>query len=107
MLACSKERREARETDGTLQMLSTEDKRRIIAEHQRNAKDSGGAEVQVALITERIRGLTSHLRKHHKDHATRRGLLMLVGKRRRLLRYLARENAGRYRDLIAKLGLRR
>ena len=88
-------------------MLSTEGKQRIVAEHQRHAKGSGGSEVQVALITERIRGLTSHLRKHHKDHATRRGLLMLVGKRRRLLRYLSKENAGRYRDLIAKLGLRR
>ena len=88
-------------------MLSTEDKQRIIGEHQHKKGDTGSTEVQVALLTERIRGLTDHLRKHHKDHATRRGLLMLVGKRRRLLRYLAGQSVSRYRELIGRLGLRR
>jgi small subunit ribosomal protein S15 len=88
-------------------MLSTEDKQRIIGEHQHKKDDTGSTEVQVALLTERIRGLTDHLRKHHKDHATRRGLLMLVGKRRRLLRYLAGQSVSRYRELIGRLGLRR
>ena len=88
-------------------MLSTEDKQQLIKDFQLKKDDTGSTEVQVALLTERIRGLTDHLRRHHKDHATRRGLLMLVGKRRRLLRYLARENTPKYREVIGKLGLRR
>ena len=88
-------------------MLSTEHKQRLIKDFQLKAGDTGSTEVQVALLTERIRGLTDHLRRHDKDHATRRGLLMLVGKRRRLLRYLARENTPKYREVIGKLGLRR
>jgi small subunit ribosomal protein S15 len=63
--------------------------------------------VQVALLTERITNLTAHFQTHHKDHCSRRGLLKLVGQRRRLLNYLRRRDIGRYRDLIAKLGLRR
>ena len=63
--------------------------------------------MQVALLSERIRGLTDHLRQNHKDHATRRGLLKLVGQRRRLLRYLAKEDVGRYRSIVESLGLRR
>ena len=88
-------------------MLDAAAKQRIIGEHQSKPGDTGSTEVQVALLSERIRGLTDHLRRNHKDHATRRGLLKLVGRRRRLLRYLAREDAGRYRAIIARLGLRR
>ncbi len=88
-------------------MLSTEDKQQLIKDFQLKKNDTGSSQVQVAILTERIRGLTDHLRRHHKDHATRRGLLMLVGKRRRLLRYLARENTAKYREVIGKLGLRR
>lgn len=69
--------------------------------------DTGSPEVQVAIFTERIRQLTEHLRVNHKDHHSRRGLLVLVGKRRRLLNYLARNDVERYRSLIAKLGIRR
>ena len=72
-----------------------------------HASDTGSPEVQVALLTERINHLTDHLKVHKKDHHSRRGLLMMVGKRRRLLRYLRDQDAERYRSLIAKLGLRR
>ncbi len=72
-----------------------------------HASDTGSPEVQVALLTERINHLTDHLKIHKKDHHSRRGLLMMVGKRRRLLRYLRDQDAERYRSLIAKLGLRR
>ena len=88
-------------------MLDTATKQKIIGEFGRKPGDSGSAEVQVALLTERIRGLTDHLRRNHKDHATRRGLLKLVGQRRRLLRYLADEDVARYRTVVTKLGLRR
>ena len=69
--------------------------------------DTGSTEVQVALLTERINELTEHLREHSKDHASRRGLLMLVGQRRRLLNYLSRRDVDRYRSLVQELGLRR
>jgi small subunit ribosomal protein S15 len=82
-------------------------KEEIIAEHQRHEGDTGSPEVQVSLISDRINMLTEHLRDHPKDHASRRGLLRLVGRRRRLLDYLTREDVGRYRALIARLGLRR
>ncbi len=77
--------------------------------HQARARpqDTGSTEVQVALLTARINELTEHLREHKRDHHSRRGLLMLVGKRRRLLKYLARTDIDRYRALIAELGLRR
>ncbi|MBJ28389.1 MAG: 30S ribosomal protein S15 [Chloroflexi bacterium] len=88
-------------------MLSTENKQRILKDFQVDQGDSGSSEVQIALLTERIRGLTDHLRYHHKDHSTRRGLLMLVGRRRRLLKYLANQDTAKYRQLIGKLGLRR
>ncbi|KPJ48378.1 MAG: 30S ribosomal protein S15, partial [Dehalococcoidia bacterium DG_22] len=71
------------------------------------ASDSGSSDVQVAILTERIRELTEHLKVHRKDHHSRRGLLKLVGQRRRLLRYLSRTDVGRYRKLIASLGLRK
>jgi small subunit ribosomal protein S15 len=78
-----------------------------IAEHRLHETDTGSPEVQVALLTDRINHLTDHLKAHTKDHHSRRGLLMLVGRRRRLLDYLRRNNVERYRALIAKLGLRR
>jgi small subunit ribosomal protein S15 len=88
-------------------MLDTAAKQKIIEEYQAKPGDTGSTEVQVALLSSRISGLTDHLRRNHKDHATRRGLLKLVGQRRRLLRYLASEDVGRYRAVISKLGLRR
>ena len=87
--------------------LSPEKKQELIDKYGRTEGDTGSAEVQVALLTERINELTGHLRTHTKDHHSRRGLLMLVGKRRRLLRYLERSDVERYRTLVADLGLRR
>jgi small subunit ribosomal protein S15 len=78
----------------------------IIAEHSRGTNDTGSAEVQIALLTQRIRDLTEHLKLHKKDHHTRRGLLKLVGQRRRLLAYLKKTDIERYRAVIAKLGIR-
>ncbi|MEY3360339.1 MAG: hypothetical protein RL531_58, partial [Actinomycetota bacterium] len=78
-----------------------------ITEHRLHESDTGSPEVQVAILTERINHLTEHLKVHKKDHHSRRGLLMLVGRRRRLLDYLKRNDVERYRALIAKLGLRR
>ena len=88
-------------------MLSKIEKEPIIKDYQSSDNDTGSTEVQVALLTTRIQGLTNHLRVHKHDESTRRGLLRIVGKRRRLLQYLSRENVNRYRILIAKLGLRR
>ena len=79
----------------------------IIKEYGKSDKDTGSTEVQVALMSERIDHLTEHLKDHKKDHHTRRGLLMLVGKRKRLLEYLQNQDINRYRDLIDKLGIRR
>ena len=78
-----------------------------IAEHRLHESDTGSPEVQIALLTHRINHLTDHLRMHRKDHHSRRGLLMLVGQRRRLLDYVRRNDVERYRAIIAKLGLRR
>jgi small subunit ribosomal protein S15 len=85
----------------------TATKQRIMSEHARTEGDTGSPEVQVALLTHRINHLTEHLKEHKHDHHTRRGLLLLVGQRRRLLNYLAKTDIGRYRALIQKLGLRR
>jgi len=82
-------------------------KQEIINEYGKSDSDTGSAEVQVALLSNRIDHLTEHLKTHKKDHHTRRGLLMLVGKRRRLLQYLQNQDVQRYRDIIEKLGLRR
>ena len=79
----------------------------IIAEFGKHDSDTGSPEVQVALLTDRINHLTEHLRTHKHDHHSRRGLLMMVGKRRRLLNYLRSQDVERYRSLIAALGLRR
>jgi len=87
--------------------LTKDRKQELIGKFGREAGDTGSAEVQVALLTERINHLTEHLKVHKKDHHSRRGLLMLVGRRRRLLDYLRRNDVERYRALIAKLGLRR
>ena len=86
--------------------LSKDVKSSIIADHARGDGDTGSAEVQVALLTQRIRDLTEHLRTHQHDHHCRRGLLKLVGQRRRLLNYLKKNDIERYRAIIAKLGLR-
>ena len=86
--------------------ISKERTAELIAEYGKNAQDSGSAEVQVAILTERIRNLTEHLKTHKKDHHTRRGLLMLVGKRRRLLVYIKNRDILEYRELIKKLGIR-
>jgi small subunit ribosomal protein S15 len=87
--------------------LTVEAKQEIVQKYGRSGTDTGSAEVQIALLTARINELTEHLREHTKDHHSRRGLLMLVGKRRRLLNYLQRANLDRYRELIKELGLRR
>ena len=79
----------------------------IIKEYGKSDTDTGSTEVQVALLSNRIDHLTDHLKTHRKDHHTRRGLLMLVGKRKRLLQYLQDQDVQRYRDIIDKLGLRR
>ena len=82
-------------------------KQDIIKEYGKSQTDTGSTEVQVALLSSRIDHLTEHLKTHKKDHHTRRGLLMLVGKRKRLLQYLQNQDVQRYRDIIEKLGLRR
>lgn len=86
--------------------VSKERKAELVAQYGANDKDSGSAEVQVALLTERIKGLTEHMKTHPKDFHTRRGLLMLVGKRRRLLSYIKARNIEDYRILIKSLGIR-
>ena|SRR5215471_16006328 len=87
--------------------LTKEAKQEIVGKHGRTAEDTGSAEVQIALLTARINELTEHLRTHPKDHYSRRGLLKLVGRRRRLLQYLQKRNLEGYRALIQELGLRR
>lgn len=82
-------------------------KQRIMSDYATANGDTGSPEVQVAMLTQRIRDLTEHLREHKHDHHSRRGLLLLVGRRRRLLQYLQRTDIGRYRALIERLGLRR
>jgi len=87
--------------------LTSDAKMEIVGRHGRHEKDTGSAEVQIALLSTRIAELTEHLRTHKKDHHSRRGLLKLVGQRRRLLDYLQRTNLEGYRALIKELGLRR
>ena len=87
--------------------LSTEQTRQIIADFGRGQNDTGSPEVQVAVLSERITNLTEHFKTHAKDNHSRRGLLMLVNKRRSLLDYLKRKDEARYQALIAKLGLRK
>ena len=87
--------------------ITAERKVKVIKEHARKEGDTGSPEVQVAILTERITNLTEHFKGHHKDHHSRRGLLMLVNKRRNLLGYLRNVDESRYQDLIKKLGLRK
>jgi small subunit ribosomal protein S15 len=87
--------------------LDTATKQAIMTEYATVPGDTGSPEVQVAMLTRRIQDLTEHLREHKHDHHTRRGLLLLVGRRRRLLKYLEKTDINRYRSLIARLGLRR
>ena len=88
-------------------MLLKEKKDNIIQQFQVHEKDTGSPEVQVALLTERINQITQHLKMHTHDHHSRRGLLMMVGQRRRHLAYLSKKDMGRYRAVIERLGLRR
>ena len=87
--------------------LTSERKAELIEKFGDSAQDTGKAEVQIAMLTERINQLTDHLRTHKKDHHSRRGLLMLVGQRRRFLNYLQRTDLERYRSLLRELGLRK
>ncbi len=87
--------------------LASETKQTVVQNYRTHEKDTGSPEVQIALLTERINGLTDHFKLHSKDHHSRRGLLMLVGKRRRLLEYLRRNDVNRYREVIKRLGLRK
>ena len=87
--------------------LSTEDKKAVLAEYGIHETDTGSPEAQIAMLTKRIQQLTEHLKDHKHDHHSRRGLLLLVGRRRRLLKYIAKADIARYRSLIERLGLRR
>ncbi len=87
--------------------MEKEERTEIITEHKRHESDTGSPEVQIALLSSRIAKLTEHLRIHKKDHHSRRGLLKMVGQRRRLLRYLQNSDIARYRAIVEKLGLRR
>ncbi|GAA0998414.1 MULTISPECIES: 30S ribosomal protein S15 [Nocardiopsidaceae] len=87
--------------------IDTATKEKIIAEYATTEGDTGSPEVQVALLTHRITELTEHLKDHKHDHHSRRGLLLMVGRRRRLLKYIAKQDITRYRSLIERLGLRR
>ncbi|HJN15907.1 MAG TPA: 30S ribosomal protein S15 [Armatimonadota bacterium] len=88
-------------------MLAKEAKEAVIADYKRDENDTGSPEVQIALLSTRISQLNEHLKGHRKDHHSRRGLLMLVGKRKRLLTYLRNKDIDRYRELIGRLNLRR
>ena len=88
-----------------IKMLTKRKKQNVAADFQRHEKDTGSAEVQVGLLTRRIQDLTSHLKKNPKDHHSRRGLLLMVGKRRRFLQYLKREDEKTHSKLLKKLGL--
>lgn len=87
--------------------ITQERKNEVIAEHRRSENDTGSPEVQIAVLTERITALTQHLREHSKDYASRRGLLMMVSRRRRLLDYLKKTAVERYQTLISELGIRK
>ena len=87
-------------------MVSKERKQEIVQKYQRDEKDTGSPEVQIAILTERISQLTDHLKDHKQDHSSRRGLLKMVGQRRKLLRYLENKDVERYRELISSLGIR-
>jgi len=87
--------------------LTGESKTKVVDRFRIHAKDAGSPEVQIALLSERISLLNDHFRLHRKDHSSRRGLLMMVGRRKRLLEYLKRKDSGRYQQVIEKLGIRK
>jgi small subunit ribosomal protein S15 len=87
--------------------MTAEAKTQVIGDFRKHESDTGSAEVQIAILTARIRELTDHLQNNKKDHAARRGLLMMVGRRTRLLKYLTRTDRERYKDVINRLGLRK
>lgn len=87
--------------------ITKERKQEVIAEYRNDDNDTGSAEVQIAILTERINGLTEHMRTHHKDYGSRRGLLGLVSRRRRLLDYVREGDPQRYLDIIGRLGIRK
>ena len=88
-------------------MLAVEDKKKLIESHRKHEKDTGSPEVQIAILTARINQLTEHLKTHAKDHHSRRGLLIMVGKRERLKNYLKKKDLERYRAIVEQLGLRK
>ena len=88
-------------------MIAAEKKTKIVSDYKIHEKDTGSPEIQIAILTSRITELTEHLRTHKKDHSSRRGLLKMVSKRNRLLKYLTREDRTRYQTIIGKLGLRK
>ena len=88
-------------------MVTTEEKKELIGKYGRGKNDTGSPEVQIAIITERIKQLTDHFKTHKKDFHSRRGMLILIGRRRRLLDYLMRINIDKYRELIKNLGIRK
>ena len=87
--------------------ITTDEKQKIISDYKIHDTDTGSSEVQVAILTEKIKYLTDHFKTHAKDHHSRRGLLKLVGRRRRLLTYMKNKDVGKYRELIDKLGIRK
>jgi len=93
--------------DGSAMALQVAQKAQVVKQYQRTGKDTGSPEVQIALLTERINGLTDHFKAHVKDFHSRRGLLKLVSQRRKLIDYLKRTDAAKYRSLIERLGLRK
>jgi small subunit ribosomal protein S15 len=88
-------------------MITADKKKELIGAYKVHEKDTGSPEVQIAILTERIKNITDHLKTHRKDHTTRRGLLMLVGRRSTLLKYLTNEDPKRYKGIVGKLGLRK
>ena len=94
-------------SEGGHMSITKDEKAALIKEYGENAKDTGSTSVQVAILTTQIRNLTEHLKAYKKDHHSRRGLLKMVGQRRRLLRYLKKEDAAKYKALIEKLGIRK
>ena len=88
-------------------MITAEKKQELIGTYKTKDNDTGSPEVQIAILTERIKNITDHLKTHKKDHTTRRGLLMLVGRRSTLLKYLTNEDTKRYKEIVGKLGLRK
>ena len=87
--------------------IALESRQKVVKSHQRHAKDTGSTEVQIAMLTEKIAALSDHLKGHVKDHHSRRGLILMVGKRNRLLRYLQTTEPDRYQEIVTKLGLRK